>query len=384
MSKACTLKGRQQNFIFQRGLTTSCCRARHEQLVNFVDLKELQSHWQREAQKLIHGDELPGCQHCWNYEHQGITSYRQQENKTKQPMAIIALFFDNLCNQMCSYCGPNYSSVWENSINDHGQFINVSNNVKFHQQPIINGSTIDVQSWINDISEYVNSLPDESCYITLLGGEPLMQLKNMEILQKFNLKKFKYLGITTNLNPPNPKFLHRMFETIPVNKIQISVSIDTTPDYNHVPRSGFDKNRFLENFNYLIEKNARNTVFLSVLSVLSALDLSNYIKWINSFDLGIVFEINIVNNPECLHPKYLPWHIKNQILEQCQGLDVPKHVIQTLSQDQEQVDHILIEQYNYLTQYFTRAGINPDQVDHELFKQYWTWLKDFNENSTSI
>jgi len=39
------------------------------------------------------------------------------------------------------------------------------------------------------------------------------------------------------------------------------------------------------------------------------------------------------------------------------------------------VDIKLIEQYNYLTQYFQRTQQDPTSFDNELFQAWWTWLE---------
>lgn len=43
------------------------------------------------------------------------------------------------------------------------------------------------------------------------------------------------------------------------------------------------------------------------------------------------------------------------------------------------------QEYNYLTEYFHRAGIEPTQTDNQLFVEYWHWLHErFYENSVGI
>ena len=198
-----------------------------------------------------------------------------------------------------------------------------------------------------------------------------MQMGNLKRLLEFNSDKIKLLLIQTNLNPPSPKFLHWILETFPKEKLRFIISIDATTEYNHIPRAGFDQDRFLNNL-ALLEKHDIKFIFSPVLSVLSIFDISNFCSFIT--DHAYEIEFFQINNPDCLDPIYLPKQFKQQILDT--RISLPNLVTEILNTDNNMVDLKLFEQYNYLKQYFTRAGIDPTTTPNALFNQYWTWLSN--------
>jgi organic radical activating enzyme len=360
--KSCRLKGRQQVFHLQKNTVASCCRAhaveldRSRTIADYVDL------WTRESHELDQGIQLDGCKHCWQAEDQGQISYRQHPRTIE--LHTIELFLSNLCNHMCSYCSPKFSSVWQDSIQTHGQFKNISTTAKLNLQPIQMVSDNDY--WLDQIQDHIASFPDDSVGLNLLGGEPLMQQRNLEKLLSLNNNKIKQLSITTNLNPPNNKFLLWILDRFPKSKLKILISMDATPEYNHVVRAGFDSNRFLTNF-ALLRDQAIDYKIISVLSVLSIFDLPNF----EIFDYTI--EYLKINHPNCLDPVLIPGDIRRSILKTLVNNDPV--VIDVLTASGQTNPVRLLEQYNYLTQYFERAKITVEDINNELFQTWWSWLK---------
>ena len=134
---ACSLKGTYQVFLLNQSKATSCCRATPVS-IDRTTLAELTDTWRHEARLLAQGNQLPGCHVCWDKENQGILSYRQQRLAEQDTQIEINL--SNLCNHMCAYCSPKFSSVWQHSIQQHGEFVNISKTAK-NNQAIIDQNT---------------------------------------------------------------------------------------------------------------------------------------------------------------------------------------------------------------------------------------------------
>lgn len=363
--KSCGLKGRQKLFFLHLGTAASCCKAYSDPLSSFDNIKQLTDSWDHQRELLQHGHEIPSCNFCWQRESQGQQSYRHL--KVKEAVNQIELYLDNTCNQMCGYCGPKFSSTWENSISKHGLFRNVSQdaNENLKVLPV----TVDTQYWLDQVHQYIQQQPDNTVYLKLLGGEPLMQIKHLEKLLSFNSNKIRQLRINTNLNPPNNKFLLWLLENVPVNQMFFDVSLDATPEFNHVPRAGFDQQRFLENLELLQQHRVRYK-FLSVVSVLNIFGLTQFLDWGKNNNHTI--ELLPINNPECLDPKFIPNSFKDQINPN--GL--PIFVQDILKSCNTTVDTKLHEQYNYLLEYFERTQINPVHAPNTMFVSYWKYLTD--------
>lgn len=262
---------------------------------------------------------------------------------------------------MCSYCSPQYSSTWEDSIQQAGNFINISqlakNNLNLPTQ-----HTNNQEYWIEEIKKF---LTREPVHLKLVGGEPLMQKRNLQKLLELNHDNVLSLNINTNLNPPDNKFLKWILETFPKEKLLFDVSLDTVPAHNAVPRAGFDQHKFLENLQLLKQYDV-SLKFISIVSVLNIFNIAEYQNWLQHNQYYATF--NRINNPDCLDPCYLPQEFKQLLMTE----SLPDSARQALEHRPEMVDLKLFEQYNYLSQYFQRT--NTKITDHRL-AAYWDWLQ---------
>ena len=364
-SKVCWLKSGQKYFNLHINQVYSCCSSYPEPFDSSVD--QLVVKWKQEQQDLAQGIQLPGCEMCWKKEQQGLISLRLLQGQT--PLTErIELNLSNLCNHQCSYCSPKLSSKWEESISEFGLFSNVRSaiNKNFELQK----HKLD-QDKLQQIQNYILQQKDNSVDLVITGGEPLMQKANLELLLGLVSQKVKNLHVITNLNPPTNKFLLWLLDNIDSKKIKFAVSLDATPEFNHIPRSGFDQQRFLKNFEILQKADAQ-VYFLSTVSALGIFDAVNFSRWLQR---NKITDINFhkVNNPVCLSPELIPFDFRQRILEANQSLS--PIVQEVLVYQQPTVDLNLFEQYNYLKQYFSRTGINPMNTTNKLFGEYWSWLE---------
>jgi sulfatase maturation enzyme AslB (radical SAM superfamily) len=381
-TKSCDLKGSQKIFRLHLNDAASCCRSYFEKLDETKTIDHYIDHWQQEKVLLDQGQEIPSCEVCWKNEHAGLSSYRQQRqgkshagHPNKPPRADqifngLEILTSDLCNQMCSYCNPKYSSEWRNSITKDGIFTNVSTTTK-NNQTLDRNNSFNQTYWLAEIQRYISNQPDNSIELKLLGGEPLMQIDGLKQLLELNSSKIDFLAIHTNLNPPTQKFLRWILENFPKEKLLFDISIDSTPEYNHVPRSGFDQDRFLNNLSLLKEHDV-SFKFTPVISILSIFDVVNFCSMIDKNGYSAVF--SQVNNPDCLNPIHLPWEFKTRILNT--HVPLPNLVKEILTTHTKSVDLKLFEQYNYLKQYFARTEIDPACTPNALFNEYWTWLSN--------
>ena len=367
MSKSCKLKGNQKAFYLFQNRIASCCRAESENLDRSLSLPVYLQKWKAESLQLDAGIELPECNYCWAQEKDNKISYRLSANND---VNLIELYISNLCNQMCSYCSPKFSSTWQESIDRFGTFQNISitskTNLEITQQP-----TPDTEYWLDQIAQHIASCPDYSVIIKLLGGEPLMQQRNLEKLLTFSTQKIYKLNIHTNLNPPTDKFLKWLLKNFKSTNFDFTVSLDASPEYNQWPRALFDQTKFLNNLS-LLEQYQMPVRFSAVVSVLSIFDLENFILWANNKKINILFQK--LHNPLCLDPTLVPQEFRQQIWEKIKHIN-SSDIVKEILQQKNNVDNLRIfEQFNYLTQYFQRNQLDPTTSNNQLFVEYWVWL----------
>jgi len=373
MIQGCSLKGNQKIFWLHQSRASSCCRAIPISITDKT-FKQCIDLWNNESDQLRQGKRIVGCEHCWGAEDRGEQSYRERHgNYNFYPGEVdrIEIGLDNLCNHMCSYCNPMFSSTWEDSISTHGNFKLVStlaaDNLKIFD------ISIDVDQWIEEIKHFIHA-SSGSITVKLTGGEPLMQKQNLQKLLEFNVDKINKLIINTNLNPPNNKFLKWTLENFPNEKLMFDVSIDTAPEFNHIPRAGFDKQKFENNLELLKEKKIQFK-FQSAVSVTSVFTVDRYQIWLNQN--GYPVDFFELNNPNCLSPGYLPQWVKSKLYNE----ELPRVVKESLNYMPPDATVRLFEQYNYLRQYFDRTATI---LNDSLLIEYWEWLKEKYENRNRV
>ena len=366
--KSCDRKGKEKTFRLHLNQATSCCISYPVDLDHTKTVDHYVDLWRQERQQLDQGQEILSCETCWKKENKGLSSYRIVEEANNS----IEVFTSNLCNQMCSYCSPKYSSTWQESVGKHGEFKNISSTAQ-RNQLVAKTNTTHQEYWIQEINRYISQQPENSIDLNLLGGEPLMQLHSLQRLLEMNSSRVRQLIIQTNLNPPSQRFLLWILENFPIDKIVVSVSIDSTPEYNHVPRAGFSQDAFMSNLK-LLKDHAVTCRFISVISITSIFDISNFCTFLDRTGYSTTFAQ--LNNPDCLDPIYLPKQFKQQILDT--RIPLPSLVVEILNSNNKTVDLKLFEQYNYLKQYFDRTQIDPTATPNALFNEYWAWLTEKN------
>lgn len=364
MTKSCDLKGQQKHFFLLQGVAASCCQGQSEALGNYSNLDQLIAHWQKEKQQLDQGLAVSSCSVCWQKENQGQTSLRLMSQGTVGNLVELAI--DNACNQMCSYCSPKFSSTWRQSIEAHGAFDLVSNETKQNLSLEFTANT--APQWLDAINQYVQSQPANTVTLKLTGGEPLMQIKNLQTLLELLGDRVAQLRINTNLNPPNNKFLIWLLNRVPAQRLFFDISLDATLAFNHVPRAGFDQLKFAKNLE-LVQQYQVGYQFISVISVLNVFDLPNLMTWAQHQPGN--FKWLVCRNPACLSAELLPDRFKQQI----DTTNLPAIAGQLLQPNPNPVDFKLFEQYNYLNQYFLRTQIDPGTTANTQWNQYWQWLQ---------
>ena len=365
-TKHCDRKGKEKVFRLHLNQAASCCMSYPTNLDHTAPIGHYINLWQQERQQLDQGQEILSCETCWKKENKGMSSYRIETGASNN----IDIFTSNLCNQMCSYCSPKYSSIWQESIITDGKFKNISATAKLNQSESKAG-TDHQEHWIQEINQYISQQPEDSIELKLLGGEPLMQLHSLQRLLEMNTRRVRQLIIQTNLNPPSQRFLLWILENFPNKKLKFNISIDSTPEYNHVPRAGFDQDVFMANLK-LLKDHAVMCQITSVVSVTSIFDIANFCKFLDQSGCPVTFEQ--INNPDCLDPIYLPREFKQQILDT--DVSLPELVTEILNSHNKTVDLKLFEQYNYLKQYFARTNTDPTTTPNALFNEYWAWLSN--------
>jgi len=298
----CPLKWNWSTIYFHSGHTSSCHRteklkipdndfASFHNLPTKIDdrLRMLEGQWPKTS-----------CEYCSRVEKKGGYSDRMNQlslltdvetippellkdkNATSVSPTFIEVYFRNTCNMSCVYCGPHFSSKWEEELNKYGPIDGLRDKNKISAQPDLQHN----KNYEKHKKDFFQYLLNEDRYKVLrwfsfLGGEPLVIPELEECLDFWEQNPNDKLTfqIITNLKANEyrfDKFIKRM-DTMTKNKkvlqFKIVASLDCMGPESEYVRYGMDLKQWERNFKKLIEL---DHVELGINSAISLLTLPTY------------------------------------------------------------------------------------------------------------
>jgi len=293
------------------GHETYCCH-----LAGHYDINKI-----RETMKK--GERPVECQKCWNLEDQNLPSDRQIKNRrlsissgrsldllkqdaiaNQEKIMLLKLSASATCNSTCVTCSSFHSSAW-GALNRKITPTSSARNYK----------TIDLDKLEPKI-DFQNLVG-----LILLGGEPLYEKRNLEILEHIlSLGNDRvYLSIVTNgsmkLNSVWKQTLSKF------RNLNLHVSIDGTERVFEYVRYPLSWDLLLENISFFrqITDSVSSSYTLSNLNLLYHRDTINWFK-----EQKISFWMNPVSWPFYFSPDALPADVKSLVADHMLDMD-PQH-----------------------------------------------------------
>lgn len=254
-------------------------------------------------QDILRNIKTPACNKCWSLESKGITSDRQLKNQsfdyfTDTPIEdikqqciqgnysqqIVKLYTSNHCNSTCITCNGNFSSAWMSLEN------------KKVVKRIVDKNAINDIDWEN------------IKMLTLVGGEPLYEKLNFDILQKLiNSNNTNcFISITTNGSVKLTNYQINILKQF--SNLNFCLSIDGIEKTFEYIRYPITWEQLLNNINLYKSLGIQ----LSVSFTISNLNILEYDKITNWFDQqGLKYNHNLVTNPDYFNLNSLPKEVKN-------------------------------------------------------------------------
>jgi len=309
---ACLLKWGFSTIYFQSGTTNSCHRT-EKNTIDPDNFDQFHNHPEKiKARELMLQGQWPGhgCEYCKKIEDVGGTSDRllqlgqQQDPGLTAPElfensqsvnvtpTMLEVWFKNTCNMACIYCGPHFSSLWEDENRKYGNLFEVDKKKSFSAHYVYNNPHYD--KMVADLWKYLDT---NDRYLTLrrfqiLGGEPFLVSELDECLDFWDTHANPDLviSIITNLNIPHKRFqkyVDRFEQLVKTNKIwkfQITGSLDCWgPEIEYV-RYGLDLATWEQNFRSLLDKPWATLSVNSAISALTIKQLPALITKINEWN----------------------------------------------------------------------------------------------------
>ena len=276
---ACLLKWAWSTVYLGQGTSSSCHRTDQAPIPrdNFASFHNLPN--KIEARQMMQRGEWPqgGCQYCEKIEAADGMSDRMYQlhanhDQDRTPIeliqdpttlevvpTILEVYFNNVCNMACLYCGSNFSSKWEEENKRFGKFKHGSIDIGWNNEwnPEYETMLADFWKYLHDKDRYLHIR-----YYQILGGEPFYQKEfdmSMDFWESHPNPELTF-NIITNLKVPHKKFcdyidrFERMVKSGALKRLQITGSLDAWGPQEEYVRHGLDLKEWEKNWEYLLDK----------------------------------------------------------------------------------------------------------------------------------
>jgi sulfatase maturation enzyme AslB (radical SAM superfamily) len=262
-------------------------------------------------QDIVNNQTHKNCAPCARKEEMTSNSERRwyndiAENKTiaiesleQQRLQNLDIRWSNTCNLSCVYCGPAASSQW----------------AAHKKIPI---ERLDYSNTMAGILELIESNKGTLKNLGLLGGEPLLQKENEQLLDVIGADV--HINLITNLTVPleNNRIFKKLLEK---NNVVWDISFETIGEKFDYVRHGSTWETMLKNIRYLqdaVKDKPRHIVGTTgVYSVYNALNLSEVHQYFAENNLP-QFRWTELHYPEILSVSTLPEKFRLRAADECE------------------------------------------------------------------
>jgi hypothetical protein len=355
---SCYLKWSWSTIYLNRGTTASCHRTVHNHFTaeNFDEFHNLPKKlddrrrmlaggWPEESETTKWG--INGCTYCKHIEDLGGVSDRQVQlrnlssvfqnhtnvlppelledpNAVSVTPTIVEVYFNNVCNMACLYCGPHFSTMWEEE------------NRRFNAQE---DGILANPMWQRDRERYDAMRDKLFAWLRehghkiwnfgMLGGEPFFQKEFDMVLDHWENYPNPDLTLTivTNLKVEHGRFvryidrLKHMVETGKIKSLNISASLDCWGPQAEYLRWGLNLDEWSKNFAYMVPQEWITLNVNITITPLSIKTLPDFLEKINAWDQDRL--INIVAKNLKLPYEKLSQH-RDRILQMIDQNKIPQ------------------------------------------------------------
>jgi hypothetical protein len=316
---ACQLKWTWSTVYLTTGLTASCHRTNHHEFDTQVfDFHNTPQKLQDRQQMLESQWPAKGCDYCRDIEQSGGQSDRitnldlagihapleldQDARAVSVTPRILEVYFDNVCNLKCVYCGPYFSSLWDAENKRHGDFERNGLSIPsdFAKDANLEHNKRRLFEWLQHNRQHLTNF-------NILGGEPLFQPEFDQCLDFFeqypapDLSLQIFTNLNTNINRLD-KAVSRIRQLIDAGHIRhfaVTASLDCWGDRQEYARFPLNLEVWEKNFEFLLSHDWIQIVIGSTITPLTIRTLPDLVSKINLWNQQrpVAHYFNSVNSP---------------------------------------------------------------------------------------
>jgi organic radical activating enzyme len=314
---ACLLKWNWSTIYFQSGTTSSCHRTTKLKIPenNFSSFHNLPTKVEDRQQMLKGHWPKNTCDYCKKIEDQGQYSDRMNQlhqqtdisltppelikdaSSTSVTPTFIEVYFRNTCNMSCVYCGPHFSSKWEEELKKHGdlpEFEEKQENTEYSVKAIQHNPLYKKQK--NDFWAYLeeNERYKILRWFSFLGGEPLVIPELDECMNFWDKHPNENLTfqMITNLKADETRFdsflnkIEKLTSNKKIYQFKVIASLDCLGEQAEYVRYGLKMDQWYRNFEKLLKVKNLSVGINSALSILTLPTFSELLEKIQEWNEG--------------------------------------------------------------------------------------------------
>jgi len=435
----CLAKWKQVSLHLPTGLTNSC----YHPPLHKIDLEDiaddpmcLHNTFQKEQarMKMLMGEFPKECSYCWDMEKNGELSdrhYRSAEpwaakdfdEIVSRPTSVesetpsyVEVNFSNVCNLSCSYCSPQFSSLWMGDVRGKGAYPTTlpHNDPRYfvgdryvipHSEP---------NPYVDAFWKWWPDLYPELKHFRMTGGEPLMDKNTYKVFDYVlaHPKPDLHLNVTSNFSVEDKLFdkyigyVKQLCEGDNIEHFMQYVSVDSVYEQAEYIRHGLDYERLVTNVErFLTEVPGKNSVtFIITMNNLSLprLDELMYLilklrKQFSHTYQRVWFDTPVLRTPQWQSLQIMPHshiyhlHLLKEYMEEhletedTQFKGFKDYEIQRIERDikwakqtvdQDTLNQAMADFYLFFNEHDKRRGTNFLRTFPEM-KDWWTQCRQF-------
>jgi len=306
------------------GVPAPCCMVT-ENVIDAHSQRNLNSafysdEWNQLRKRMLKGEHIEICTHCYDEENKGLKSLRQNlneyhltEEKIKNPkIRDIDMAMSNKCNFKCVTCGVDNSSAW---YDEEKILKNIVPRVGYPFEH--NSAILDSSKQIEDVDK------EDIEIIRLLGGEPFLDDNFLKFLQGLDLPKVKIFFVT-NCSVFPKKWIETLQQA---NEFVVMFSIDGIDEVGEFVRYGFKQKIFERNLIKWLNffENKKATIYYHyACHIMNVFNYESTYKYLKKFE-GDMW-LSMVEKPNYLSLKYLPDNTKKFIENRIENKSIISHL----------------------------------------------------------
>lgn len=305
----CPLKWNWSTIFFQSGTTSSCHRTEKLKIPenDFASFHNLPKKLE-DRERMLEG-KWPNntCRYCSRIESNGGYSDRmnqlaqltdhdnvppelwKNQRSTVITPTMIEVYFKNTCNMSCVYCGPHFSSTWEEENKKYGPVVSTTQDQTY---PVSQSHTN--KNYTKQKKSFFEYLKNENRYkilrlFSFLGGEPLVIPELDECLDFWeeNPNDKLTFQVITNLKANDYRFgkflqrIDRITKDKKILKFKVICSLDCLGKEAEYVRYGIDIAQWRRNFEKLLKM---PHVEVGINSAINVLNLHKFPELLDEID----------------------------------------------------------------------------------------------------